>query len=177
MSKYCGKCDLYDCIYMRDTPIEEQLSKAKIYIKDELLNIKTETDLALFFPYIIGTSYSNKEGYQVIHLSKTDYIRETELNRISYYVRDAKREKQKCKRNKLDYIVEDVYKTRFSWMRPNVDKEQVLEIIRRVGVGGRQSYDDIRLPSCEWYRNTWYEDLVNKYQIDKELARRWVWHL
>ena len=52
-----------------------------------------------------------------------------------------------------------------------------MEIIRRVGEGGRQKFDDIRLPSRDYDRNEWYEDLVEKYDYDPEFARKWVWHL
>lgn len=177
MSKYCGKCDLYDWFFIRDDPIEEQLSKSKIYCKDELLKVKTEMDLALFFPYIVGTGYGDGNGKSIIHIGENDYIREMELQRINTYVRDATSEKKRCKRNKLEYEPENVYKTRFSWMFSETDKEQVMEIISRVGEGGRQSYDDIRLGSVDYWRNVWLNDLVQKYGYDERLARKWIWHL
>ena len=177
MSKYCGKYDLYDHFSFKDVSIEEQLIKTKIYNhKNELLNIKTESDLALFFPYIIGIAHGDGEGNWVAYIGDVDYIRRMEIARIEWYVKDAKREKQKCKRNNVDYIPENVYKTRFSWMLIQDDKDSIMEIISRVGRGGRQSYSDIRLKSLEYFRNVWVEDLVNKYGYSEEFARKWVWH-
>ena len=178
MSIYCGKCDLYDHFFMHDYSVEDQLLKTKIYNhKGELLNIKTEADLALFFPYIIGFATGDGEGCWVCGIGSTDYIRRMELERIDIYIKDAKREKAKCKRKGMKYLPEEVFKARFSWMLNQTDKEQIMEIIERVGRSGKQKYDDIRLPSLDFYRNKWCKDLVNEYGYNEDFARKWVWHI
>ena len=173
MSKYCGKCDLYDHFFMfDDILVEEQLRDVKIYqgIQRELLDIKDEKGLALYFPYICGMA-SNK----FILIGNNDYIREREINSINFYVREAKREKNLCKRKKLEYIPEEVYKKRLAWTSEE-NKDACMEIIKRVGLGGRLKFDDIRLPSLDWQRKEWLEDLINKYGYDSDFARKWVYH-
>ena len=178
MSKYCGKYDLYDHFFMSGEPVGEQLLKSNIYYgkNNERLKIETERELALYFPYIPGSIACSHGENQSIWIGGVDYIRRREKEIIDLYVRDAKRERNLCRRKKKEYIPEEVYEKRFGWCRDR-DKEQIMEIIRRVGEGGRQKFDDIRLPSRDHDRNEWYEDLVEKYDYDPEFARKWVWHL
>lgn len=175
MSKYCGKCDLYDHFFMfDDIPVEEQLRDVKIYqgIQRELLDIKDEKGLALYFPYICGMG-SNK----FIVIGNNDYIREREINSINLYVREVRREKNYCRRKSLEYIPKEVYKKRLGWT-PKEDKDACMDIINRIGLGGRAHFhfDDIRLPSLDWQRKEWLEDLINKYGYNPDFARRWVYH-
>ena len=175
MSKYCGKFDLYDCFFMRDEPVEEQLKRVVIhqgYGENEvLLDIKTEAQLALYFPYICGIITRDN-----LWIGYTDYVRQRELEHIDFIVKEIKKEKALCKRKNIEYIPENVYKKRLSWVFDD-NKDAYMEIIKRVGVGGRQQYADIRLRSLDWLRKIWFKDLVDKYGYDSKFARKWVYHI
>lgn len=180
MSKYSGKFDLYDH-FMFDQP--EQLAEHIFNTDfrdghDKKLLIETEKDLALYFPYIVCVGAWNKEENKShIRLSDTDHIRSEELDRIKWAIKGAKRIKARYKREGVDYIPEEVYQKHFRLFENDINKQLELEIIRRVGEGGRQKWGDLRSPLLDRLcRKYWYEDLINKYGYGERFAHEWVWH-
>lgn len=179
MSKYSGKCDVYDHFCTHNKDIEEQLKNSYICVgkAQTQLELETEAQLALYFPYTIATgSWDSEFEKSHLWLSEHDYVRSSEIEMIDFYVHEAKKEKAFCKKHKIQYSVDDVYKKRFSWTAPE-NKKALLEIIQRVEAGGRQKYDDIRLPSYDFCRNIWLEDLINIYKYPTDFATAWVWDL
>lgn len=180
ISVYSGKADVYDHFMMRcDSPeelaAEIQRTKFTNY-KGEEIKIETERDLALYFPYTIAVG-AWSEGNAFIQLSATDHNRREELERIGWHIKEAKRAKRYCKDHNVQYDPETVYETRFSWWFLEYDKPAIIEIIRRIGEGGRQKWGDLRSQLLDrLYRKYWYEDLVNKYDYGERFAHEWVWH-
>ena len=181
ISVYSGKADVYDHFMMRcDSPeelvAEIQRTKFTNY-KGEELKIETERDLALYFPYTIAVG-AWSEGNAFIKLSATDHNRREERERIGWYINEAKRAKRYCKDHNVKYDPETVYEARFSWWFPEYNKPAIIEVIRRVGEGGRQRWGDIRLLSIDkLFRKYWFGDLVVKYDYEPAFACDWVWHM
>ena len=50
-----------------------------------------------------------------------------------------------------------------------------MQIIKGVGEG-KEDFENLRLPSLSFYRETWINDLVNKYGYEEDFARNWVYH-
>jgi len=155
--------------------ISEVLPNTKIYHGDEFLNITTETELALYFPYIIWMGYWDKE-HGVIRISQTDYIRRREIESLDIYRSQILREKARIRKRKLEYNPDAIFDKLFGkWY--DAEREMLIELIARFEHKNKVDMSDIRLRSREWERNIWYTDLVEKYGYDNDFARDWVWHL
>ena len=183
MSKYCGKCDLYDCFSMHPD-LEERISQSIIYkhgnSECEVLDIKTERDLALYFPYIVWMMASDS-AKAVIHIGSNDYIRSREIYLLTWYADKARMIKKRCKRKKVLYLPCEAYdEIMKKYLLSDNNATQIAEITKRIGYEKRKSFktvSDIKLPSLDFYRNVWFEDLVNIYGYSEEFAKQWVWRL
>lgn len=88
MSKYTGKSDFYDTIFMHYSP--EEIFKSDIYTYDgDKIDFKNEGDMILYGPYLIGSMAASKNedgtSYLNIHLSKESYIDEQEKDKLFWY--------------------------------------------------------------------------------------------
>lgn len=177
MSKYCGKCDVYDhfCTIRDRETLNENLEKTKIYHGEGLLNIENEEELALYYPYIIWMGCFGGE-HESMHISSTDYIRQKEKESLEIYKSLILREKARIRRKKMEYDPEQIFQKVFgSWY--DSEKETLIDLIKRFEHKNKVDMSDIRLKSREWERRIWYEDLTNIYGYDDDFARDWVWHL
>ena len=78
MSKYCGKCDLWDTLVdIHELDDNSDWSKVYIYQNNKRLNINSLKDLIKYAPYIIGSmSFSKKTGEYHINICDESYITE-----------------------------------------------------------------------------------------------------
>ena len=82
MSRFSGKCDLYDCIIIHGSFDEFKKRFPHIYIGhgDTPIKYKRLKDLVPYYPYIPWFVYSEKKGHGIIRLSERSYIDELEEN-------------------------------------------------------------------------------------------------
>ena len=104
MSKYSGKCDLYDSLIMiKDI---KDYSKVKIYAYNNdivPLRIDFERDAMPFYPYLTIMMNGDKDGNTIIHLSSESYVDTDENEHLSWYLEDIKKYWRKCKRKKIEF--------------------------------------------------------------------------
>ena len=176
---------MYDWFFMNnDTAesIKKRIKATDVYsFSGELIEIRIEKEMALYFPYLIATGCWHKDLSERsrIYLSDTDYIRMRELETVRMYVEIAKKAKALFERVGKKFSTDAVYRDRFAWRgiggKQDEDKEQIREIITGVG-NGITKFDDIRLPSLSAHRDIWLKDLVNIYGYNEEFAKNWVYH-
>lgn len=73
MSKFSGKCDLYDCIEIHGV---DHIMNCKIYIKDSTkpLEINSLADLVPYYPYVpISMGMNNVDNTGTIRLTDRPY--------------------------------------------------------------------------------------------------------
>ena len=171
MSKYSGKCDLYDSFYMKeDSDIEETLKKTKIYAYDhELipLDIKTEKDLVPYYPYLVCMSYTNKEGYMCYYLSIQSFVDIEEQERLTDSLNSMLRYYRKCKRKKEPFDIEEACDKIF------FPQECHEELAKRVQQFGEKAViDGLHTRMHQVYRKELYEEML---RVGYTPLRAWHW--
>lgn len=174
MSKYSGKCDVCDFFSDRtDNYIKN--SKFYIYIngREHKLNINNHYDLMPYYPFLIssgGFSNNDDEGC-TIFISSDSFVDQEEQKFLEYDLHDVIRVFNRCKRNKIPFIEEDVYKELNYF---NTLNEPLKEIIKRIAENGTKiSLEGIHREMQEYYRTELYRDMVEA-GYDELGAYRWV---
>ena len=177
MSKYSGSFDVYDYFMLHGgaDDLSAVLERTKIYHGCELLNIKNEEELALYFPYIIWSA-SSSNGKNVIRISDTNYIRQSEKGVISIYSGLIIKEKLRLRRQGAGFSVQKISEKLFDRAYGDTAR-QYDELILLFKDTINPNTDGLRLRRFEPYRNTWFEDLTEIYGYDDDFARDWVWSL
>ena len=105
MSKYCDKCDVYDQI---GDYSDEQLQNSKIFIGDNVVPLKIESqhDLAPYYAHIVVESYA-KDNVVNMRISNRSYVDRQEEECLEWILRDFKKYYKKCKRKKIPYVEEE----------------------------------------------------------------------
>lgn len=183
MSRYSGKCDVFDsfaCYSGRafdEEKTNQKIENTVIMIGSEYVIADNMKELALYFPYTIGIAlWCNDCGISKAYISEVDYIRQREIQVIELYVDAIKREKKRLRRRHEEYIVNSVYE-RVKQSTSEINKDAVIYLIEQLRDKNKVDVSNIRLKSLEYYRDVWFDDLVNKYGYDEEFSRKWVWHL
>lgn len=153
ISRYSGKCDLYDVVIeIHKYTLEELRNNVNIYIGDsrEPLHIEKTADLIPYYPYIVGFAhYDNVKREAVIILSAESFVDKEEKDRLKRYLKQAIKIYEKCKHKKMDYIIDDVV-SEIYWIS---DKEVIEEIVKRVSVSGMNAnIDGLHTKMHEYYR-------------------------
>ena len=106
MSKYTGKCDFYDTVYMIHG-VDVILKTADIYYGDAKVEAKEENDLFPYSTHLIASMGSNPEG-KVINLSQNSFIDDEEKDFLSWRIQDCIKLARKAKKEKkaftYDYV-------------------------------------------------------------------------
>lgn len=192
MSKFSGKCDFADSIWMSAETDEEAFAKfngTRLYVwqplpdgvdlmkelkdgvnvpetyykKVEYSSIK---DLVPYYPHLVSMAcYNNKTPRSsVVILSPESYIDSKERDNLEWYLKDLLKIYRRCKRKKVEFNVDDAVKE-VCWNDYN--KKEIIELANRVKERGkRASIDGIHLPFNEKY---YRQELVNemlKYGLD-----------
>lgn len=171
MSKYSGKCDLYDSFYMKEgSDIEETLKKTKIYAHDhELvpLDIKTEKDLVPYYPYLVYMGYTDKEGYICYHLSVQSFVDFEEQESLTYSLNSMLRYYRKCKRKKESFDIEEACDTIFF---PQECHEELAKRVQKFGE--KAVIDGLHTRMHQVYRKELYEEML---RVGYTPLRAWHW--
>ena len=160
MSKWSGKCDMYDSlIEIRNYTLEELQNNVKIYVgkNTEPLHIEKMEDLIPYYGYIIGSAYYT-DGNSVIHLSSESWVDIEEKDILEFRLKDLLRIYNSCKRKKIEFDVEDALK-KIVW--GNWNKDSYKELAERVKLYGKKAtIDGIHLTMSEKHRQDLVDEMI-----------------
>lgn len=167
MSRYSGKCDVYDSlIAIHKYTLEELQNNVKIYVgkNTEPLYIEKESDLIPYYPYLVGCAYyNNNERKSVICLSSESFVDREERESLEFRLKHLLRIYNRCKRKKVEFDVEEALKE-IVWNGWN--EEPYRELANRVKEKGKKaSIEGIHLKMHEYYRQKLVEEML-KYGLN-----------
>lgn len=180
MSSYSGKCDFADHLEIDashsnlDKVDDIDFSKYNVYIygKDDRhhkIQVKSYKDAVKYLPYIVGVG-TFSDGMSNIFLSSKDFITEEEEEYLDWKLKDIQKAVRKLKRNHTPVTEENIKAN--LWFS---DSDETSELIRRViEYGNKADIEDIHLPSADYYRARWYEEMIRVGYTEHE-ADRWVY--
>ena len=184
MSKYGGKCDLWDSLVsIRELDDDStDWDKIKIYQitedsyfnetgwhNTELPDIKCLKDLLPYAAYMVGMAYGEKD-YYVCYIGRESYVTTMEKERIEWAVKDVRRIYNKCKRKKIEFTQAVVM--------ANVYNSSMLhtEIFKRMKAHPTSfKTDGLRVPICEYYKAELSDDMI-KMGYTVEEAFEWCYN-
>lgn len=178
MSRFCGKCDLYDSVEMiwangDEEKVQEYIDNAKfyMYVHDRKMPIKitNRKELALYYPFLTSMS-AHSNGKHTVVLCSDSFIDQEEEERLKYSLKECLRKYKKTKRNHKEINMENILPDRFGG-----PTSYDLEIAKRVIEDGKKAtIDGVHTYMHEYYRREWYECLV-KLGWTKMEAFNWVY--
>lgn len=167
ISRYSGKCDVYDSFVMIHNYTDEELkNNAKVYLgkSDTPLKLENMKDLIPYYPHLISVGcYDNTERKSVIHITSKSFVDIEEQETLEYYLNRILTIYNRCKRKKIEFNVDDVVKE-ICWSDWN--KEAITELVNRVKETGKKAtIDGIHLTMHERYRRELVKEMI-KNNID-----------
>ena len=178
MSRFSGKCDVYDHFAMGcdgdDNKLQQEIERTDFYIPTSdgrlhRLKIENEKDLAPYYPYLTVFAVYGREGRQCIHLSSKSFIEREEQERLNWNLKDTLREYNKCKRKKIPFIPEEYIKN--SWYGMSYYQE---EIVYRVAKdGNKATTEELHTPIHDYYRKELAEEL-ERLGYNDWFIRQWL---
>lgn len=147
MSKFCGKCDLYDCevvIHGERYPNYWENLKLYMYHKDcedaEKIEINSAKDLVLYYPFIECSS-GGSGSVRSVFINELSSITKENYELLEFYKQGFVKFYNKCKRKKVSYIPEEAF-NEVVWSKDN--RSDLLELAKRVGEKkNRADYRDL----------------------------------
>lgn len=172
MSRFSGKCDVYDSLVMiREV---KDFTKVKIYAADNEvipLRINSQKDLIPYYPYLTLVMCGDSEGNTVIHLSKKSFVDAEEEDILSWRLSELKKYYRRCKRNKVPYDKAEALKliTYFVYNPSSYSEELVNRVAEQ---GEKATINGIHLPSHDHMRKKLYDEMISAGYPDG-VAYRW----
>lgn len=162
MSRYSGKCDVYDCLVDIHRYTEDELkNNVEIYVGDSTtpLVINSWKDLIPYYPYIIGSSsHDNVTKKAVVYIGRESFVDREERERLEFYLRQVLKVYNRCKRKKVPFDKEMALKEASI---SNYNNETIREIVDRVAINGKKaSVDGIHLQIHEYYRRELVDEMI-----------------
>ena len=170
MSKYSGKCDVYD--WLGDLT-DEQISDCKIYLENECmpLRINTQRDLMPYYPRLVLMGWGSG-GVRCARLTTESYVDIEEREHLGWKLDRVLRIYRGKKRKHEPFILEEILKEVVTCGGEDTWKE----IVNRVAeFGGKATVDGLHTEIHEYLRNELYKDMVAA-GYDARFARWWIWH-
>ena len=181
MSKYTGKCDLFDHLWMSsksDADVQAKIERTDFYIysddgRKHRLDIHNIKDVAPYYPYLIAVGTWNKEGRSTIVLSSTSFVDREEAEFIGWDLRDALAEYKRCKRKKVAFDPD-------AYVATLKDKgwgyhENTEEIARRVARDGlKANIDGLFLKSKDKWSRALLARELSRLGYDDFFIERWL---
>lgn len=91
MSKFTGKSDFYDTVFMHYSP--EEVLNGKVYIHNHKIDFENDkTNLIPYYPYLIASMASTRDNGKLdltIYLSGESYIDSQEKESLFFYILQA----------------------------------------------------------------------------------------
>ena len=174
MSIYTGK---EPCVYSEfndNKTIEEQLKTIKIYLKDKLLEIKTERDIVPYYANMCGVVCGTKEDgiiKKCLHITSVPYFLYQDWEHTERIYKDIQRLWKRCKRKNIPFTLE--YVKQHLWRDDEVCVESMFNEIKEHPyakcVRGK-------------YHSTWmnhYRDklkeTMQEFGYTDEQIDKWIW--
>lgn len=175
MSRYSGKCDVFDWFGGYD---DELIRKSNFYISGHIvpLRINNHHDLAPYYPYlvVIGTG---SNGYQTVRLSEESFVDVEEREKLGWILRDIQKYYRKCKRKRIIYNIDEAI-SQGCLFSPGDERKRIAEIVgergEKVTVEDLISEYKIRHPMSEYYRKKLFERMIELGWSEKQ-AGYWIW--
>lgn len=159
ISRYSGRCDLYDVLV--DIREVTDFSKVKIYTYGNFiipLRIDSQKDLMPYYPYIVAISVGNSDGTQIIHLSEKSYVDTEEEEHLIWDLDTLKRYYRRQKRKHQPFDSDEALK-KISFFDDSAEYKK--ELVNRVReLGEKATIEDIHIPFMDTMRQRLYEDMV-----------------
>lgn len=163
MSKYCGKCDIYDCYGEYS---DERLQNIQFWAGGDQVDIKSQKDLMPYYPFIVAFSCGD-----IVHMSYRSYVDAYEEQTLQFYLNMAQKEYRAAKRKKLEIKPETVSK-KISWNNDPYVQEIVKRVIETKGKG---TIDGLTMTGMvPVYREALFNDMIAA-GYDENFARQWVY--
>ena len=162
MSKFSGKCDLYDSFVQIHNYTDEELkNNVLIYIGESHFPLKIESskDLIPLYPHLISCSYyDSTERKAIVYITSKSFVDIEENESLNFYLKSLVRIYERCKRKKIEFDVDEaVSKTAFM----NFHTEEIRELAERVKKYGKKaSADGIHLRSKLYYRKLLIDEMI-----------------
>lgn len=192
MSKYCGKCDLWDSLVMIGEVSDDsnwnnidvyQLTEDSFFDSDgwhntNKLEIHSIKDLIPYAPFISCLSMGQKNDGDII---RTDYIGNKsfidieENERFEWVIRDARRICKSYKRKGEELSLDELVNKVTLW---RTSEEYIKIICERVLAHPYAKHiktDNLHTEIHNMYRKIWYNDMIG-YGYSKEEAYQWCYH-
>lgn len=154
MSIYSGKCDFYDHIEIFGV---EKVMNATIYVGDSEVPLKfeSEKDMIPYYPYVIYLSVSD-DKHTYMRLTNKSWVEIEEADILNLYLELFLKYLRKCKRKKVEYIVEDAMEN-VCWYYD----EAFMELAKRVKEYGKKAtIDGLFLKGKDFYRQKLAEEMI-----------------
>lgn len=110
MSKFSGKCDLYDHIEIVND--ENRILHTVYYVgnsNDTPIEVHELKDLIPYYPYVISMAGYSEER-SVVRLTSKSYVDYEEEDILNFYLKQVKKYERKCKKKHIPFEVEDAVK-------------------------------------------------------------------
>ena len=172
MSKYSGKCDLYDSImiYAGDKDVEEILPKVSIYLGESIIPLRIDTykDLIPYFPFVPYICGSDPSG-MMLRLPSMSFVDQTEQERVKYAKERVMKDYNRCKRAHTDFIPKNYY----------IDGEIEYVIANDLAAHGKKYIDEKEYRNIDHFLTDFYRkeldvDMINA-GWEEPRAFQWVY--
>lgn len=186
MSKFSGKCDFYDHVFMSFDTQEEAFKNfngTKLYIKQPLpdnvdfseaikngVNIpetyykkvqySTISDIVPYYPYLVSIAYvdNGDSKNSIVCLSSKSFVDIAEAKSLQIDLKNLIKIYNRCKRKKIKFNVDEaVSEVCFG----EYNKEEITELANRVAKNGKNAtIDGVHLPTKDYYRQKLVDEMV-----------------
>lgn len=162
ISKFSGKCDVYDSLIMINGYTDEELKhKVTIYKNDLIapLQINSRKDLIPYYAHIISSScHNNVDRKATIYITSESWVDSEERESLEWHLKYFLKIYNRCKRKKVEFDVEEALKE-VIWHGWN--EAPYRELATRVKEHGKKAtVDGIHLRMHEIYRKELAEEMV-----------------
>ena len=169
MSKFSGKCDLYDTVYDWS---DERIARAKIYVGDIPLKATCQRDLIPFYPFIVGAGgFSMKDG-DIMRLTTRSYVDQEEESFLLYTKNRMLRSYRRAKRKKEPITIPILMLEMSPYNSGNNAAYNTLAD-RIVKYGERAEYRDLHLQSADYFREQLRKEMLNN-KYNEFYTDRWL---
>jgi hypothetical protein len=162
ISKFSGKCDVFDSLIAINGYTDEELkNNVNIYIGDVKTPLKIENQQSLI-PYyahlVCGSLHDNKERKASIYITKESFVDREERENLEWRLEKLLTIYNRCKRKKIEFDVEEALKE-IVWNGWN--EEPYRKLANRVKEHGKKAtVDGIHLRMHEHYRRDLVDEMI-----------------
>lgn len=177
MSKFSGKCDLYDELFVINES-EEYRRNSVITINGQSSPIKNtcDKDLVPYFPFVCMSGAGNKNGFNG-HYTASSWVDIEDADMMKHFLEVLKKYLRKCKRTHIAYDVDAALEVvSFGRYGESPVVRMLAERVR--DYGNKASLPSVpgeaRFEHRDWYRDALREEMI-KYGYTDEQADNWCY--